>query len=63
MMAFGDHAMLTDRMLSDRMLSDRQQTKAGNEAPKPGIEEWWIKSHPDYQGKRTDWEFACSEIR
>lgn len=55
-MEFGDRiASLTDRMLSD--------PKAAIQAPKPGIEEWWIKSHPEYDGKRSDWEFACSEIR
>ena len=35
--------------------------------PDPGLAEWWAKSHPDYDertlGKRTCWEFACSEIR
>jgi len=34
--------------------------------PQPGIAEWCIKSHPDYNnhlGPRTSWEFACSEIR
>ena len=34
--------------------------------PEPGFSEWCMKSHPDYTGHlgpRTDWEFACSEIR
>jgi len=40
--------------------------KAASQRPEPGVEEWAIKSHPDYDGcygERTTWEFACSEIR
>ena len=34
--------------------------------PRPGLEEWWHKSDPSYDGKlgeRGAWEFAVSEIR